>query len=416
MESKFSVYVYLQGGGFVQNVGTDNGAILVKVSGMQIVVVKLNYCVGPYGFLASRDIAQGGSLNNGLKDQRYALRWIKKHIDRFGGDPMHVVLDGSGAGAASVTLQLAAYGGKDEGLFHATAAESQSFAALRTLEESEYQYDELVERTYCSASDTTSDDTLACLRALSSNELQRVNIGAPFPNTTRSPLFAYNPTLNHDFIPDYTLDPFSSGRFLKLPAIYGDVTNEGTSFVTRDINSMDESNDWLQAQFPLLNSTQKKWIQKTYTPGEKDFAATGSRWQPTAKAYGELRYICPVLFLNNAYVSHGLRNTWNYRYAVLDPDESRNGIGTPHGAELNAIWDGSPGSPPSYRTTNADMIPILHHYWISFIRTFDPNTLRLEGTPVWEAWSSAGFDKGEDGRRRIVFQNGGAKGIKMETV
>ena len=152
-----------------------------------------------------------------------------------------------------------------------------------------------------------SEDTLACLRALSSNELQNVNIGTPFPNTTRAPLFAYNPTLDHDFIPDYTLDLFSSGRFLKLPAIYGHVTNEGTIFVSRDIDAMDDSNNWLQAQFPFLNSTQKKWIQKTYTPGEEDFNGTGSYWQPTADAYGELRYICPGLFLNNAYVSHGVK-------------------------------------------------------------------------------------------------------------
>ena len=98
----------------MQNVGTYDGATLVKASGMRIVVVNLNYRVGPYGFLVSKEVAQGGSLNNGLKDQRFALRWIKRHINKFGGDPMHVVLGGSSAGAASVTLQLAAYGGKDE--------------------------------------------------------------------------------------------------------------------------------------------------------------------------------------------------------------------------------------------------------------------------------------------------------------
>ena len=110
------------------------------------------------------------------------------------------------------------------------------------------------------------------------------------------------------------------------------------------------------------------------------------------------------------------KKNWNYRYAVLDPNESRNGIGTPHVAELNAIWGGLQGSPPSFKTTNADMIPVLQHYWISFRRALDLNTLRLEGTPVWEEWSSAGFDKDGNGRRRILFQNGGAKEIKMETV
>ena len=81
-ESRLPVYVYLQGGGFIQNAGAYNGAPLVKASGMQIVVVDLNYRVGPYGFLASDEIQRGGSLNNGLKDQRQALHWIKDHISR----------------------------------------------------------------------------------------------------------------------------------------------------------------------------------------------------------------------------------------------------------------------------------------------------------------------------------------------
>ncbi|KAL9576950.1 MAG: hypothetical protein Q9212_006695, partial [Teloschistes hypoglaucus] len=305
-ESKFPVYVYLQSGGFVQNDGAYNAAPLVRASGMQIIVVNLNYRVGPYGFLASEEIRKGGSLNNGLKDQRYALHWVKAHISQFGGNPDHVVLGGASAGAASVALQVAAYGGKNDGLFHATAAESQSFAALRTVEESQYQYDELVSRVHCSVEQTKSDDTLACLRSLSSDELQAQNIGTPFPNTRRRPLFAYNPTLDHDFIPDYTLNLFSSGRFLKVPAIYGDVTDEGTIFVPRSIDTVNDSNDFLQAQFPRLNTTQEDWIQKTYPPFPQQFSPkSGKYWRSTADAYGELRYVCPGMFLNNVYTAHG---------------------------------------------------------------------------------------------------------------
>lgn len=64
----------------MSNAGTYNGASLVKASEMQIVVVNLNYRVGPHGFLASDEVRREGSLNNGLKDQRQALRWVKDHI------------------------------------------------------------------------------------------------------------------------------------------------------------------------------------------------------------------------------------------------------------------------------------------------------------------------------------------------
>lgn len=45
-----------------------------------MIVVTFNYRVGPYGFLAGDEVESGGSLNNGLKDQIKALRWVKKYI------------------------------------------------------------------------------------------------------------------------------------------------------------------------------------------------------------------------------------------------------------------------------------------------------------------------------------------------
>ena len=67
------------------NAGTYDGASLIRASGMQILVVNLNYRVGPHGFLASDEVRKDGSLNNGLKDQRQALRWIKDHIRKVVG-------------------------------------------------------------------------------------------------------------------------------------------------------------------------------------------------------------------------------------------------------------------------------------------------------------------------------------------
>lgn len=47
---------------------------------MNIVVVTLNYRVGPYGFLSSQEVEQEASLNNGLKDIIQALKWVQTHI------------------------------------------------------------------------------------------------------------------------------------------------------------------------------------------------------------------------------------------------------------------------------------------------------------------------------------------------
>lgn len=67
--SKLPVMVFVQGGGWTSNSnGNFNGTLLVENSGMNMVVVTLNYRVGLLGLLASKQVLEGGSLNNGLKD------------------------------------------------------------------------------------------------------------------------------------------------------------------------------------------------------------------------------------------------------------------------------------------------------------------------------------------------------------
>ena len=86
------------------------GSGLIEAAHGDMVVVNFNYRVGPYGFLASKEIADNKtlSLNNGLKDQRMLLKWVQKYIHEFGGDAGHVTLGGASAGGGSQ------YGNRDD--------------------------------------------------------------------------------------------------------------------------------------------------------------------------------------------------------------------------------------------------------------------------------------------------------------
>jgi acetyl esterase/lipase len=80
---KLPVFFWIQGGGFAANTNANyNGTGLIEASGNNIVVVTFNYRVGPYGFLAGEEVERGASLNNGLKDQRKALKWVQQHISK----------------------------------------------------------------------------------------------------------------------------------------------------------------------------------------------------------------------------------------------------------------------------------------------------------------------------------------------
>ncbi|KZT28132.1 putative triacylglycerol lipase [Neolentinus lepideus HHB14362 ss-1] len=401
--SKLPVYFFIQGGGFSTNSNANyNGTGLIEASGMNIVVVNFNYRVGPYGFLASQEVVEGGSLNNGLWDQRKALEWVKKYISRFGGDPDHVVLGGDSAGAGSIVYHLTAYGGRNDGLFHAVAAESQSFATLLTPELSQYQYNNLVIRAGC----TGVPDTLACLRNLTTAGLQTININTASPGAQYAPLYMYGPTIDGALLPDLTYRLFADGHFIRVPAIFGDDTNEGTIFVYNTTNTIGDSDAFIQAQFPNVTLQQLATINSMFPEVNETFPMApnaGHYWRQGSNAYGEIRYICPGIFISGALQRAGIPGSWNYHYNVEDPSQVAEGYGVPHTVEVNAIWGPQyvSGTPPaSYLTTNAQVVPVMQGYWTSFIRSFDPNTYRYPGSAEWSTW-------GEQGYQRLLIQSNG---------
>lgn len=58
-------------------------------------LVKINYRVGPIGFLSLEDPELGIPGNAGLKDQVFALKWVQRNIEKFGGDPNQVTVFGT---------------------------------------------------------------------------------------------------------------------------------------------------------------------------------------------------------------------------------------------------------------------------------------------------------------------------------
>ncbi|EAW06756.1 putative carboxylesterase [Aspergillus clavatus NRRL 1] len=118
--SKLPVFLFIHGGGLVLGANSwpqFDYVRFVKLSvekNLPIIAVSINYRLGAVGFLTSEELRQAGyKANNGLRDQRVAMRWVQQHIEAFGGDPENVTLAGMSAGGASVTYQL----DSDEPLF-----------------------------------------------------------------------------------------------------------------------------------------------------------------------------------------------------------------------------------------------------------------------------------------------------------
>jgi para-nitrobenzyl esterase len=120
------VMVWIHGGGFVM--GTSSTPVLEgsSLARRGVIVVGFNYRLGRFGFFAHPALSaaqRGEQLGNyGIMDQIAALRWVRRNIASFGGDPHNVTIFGESAGGTSV-LQLMVIE-EARGLFHKAIAQS----------------------------------------------------------------------------------------------------------------------------------------------------------------------------------------------------------------------------------------------------------------------------------------------------
>lgn len=119
------VMVFIHGGGFVlgsKDASIHDGSAFARDG---LVCVAINYRLGVEGFLP----IPGVPTNLGLRDQIFALEWVRDNIAAFGGDPGNVTIFGESAGGMSVANLVASQLAK--GLFRRAIVQSGHGAMTR---------------------------------------------------------------------------------------------------------------------------------------------------------------------------------------------------------------------------------------------------------------------------------------------
>lgn len=229
-----------------------------------------------------------------------------------------------------------------------------------------------------------------CLRSANLTTIAAANIVHAYPGAqSESPLpnWTWLPVIDGDLVRGSLYKQFEKGHFVKVPMLVTNTNDEATSFVT-NAASADDFLLFLKNNYPALTEAELDTLIDTFPLRAP--LPTKQPWFPSlAAAYGDATFSCPGNHIASSLSRlYSPWKVWRYRFNVQDPSAVGAGIGVPHTFDTNAIF--GPGYAGNYAASfigiNAPIVPVTMHYYISFVRSLDPNRYKAATAPTWHPW------------------------------
>jgi para-nitrobenzyl esterase len=366
------VMVFIHGGAFTIGAGTwgiYDGDLLAQEG---VVVVTLNYRLGPLGFLAMpAHVTDGVAGNQGILDQLAALEWVQANIQHFGGDPKNVTVFGESAGGMSVCTLIASP--KAAGLFHAAIIESGGCKAVAELATGYAHAASYAVDTGCAG----AADPLACMRKIDAVTLMK---DMQFDVVVS----ALEPHVDGDVVPGVPLERIRAGTFNKVPVLAGSNANEvRITALTNPHNQSLKTAPWseyyraLEATFGAADASA---LRELY--GSANFDTPFDAWFMLKTDY---ILGCPSFLAAKSLGAAGV-DAYHYIFAWNELGALQDTIGTVHGLELFFVFGTYPGLQltfPNDAVAGAEKLSRqMRRTWATFAKTHAPGAEEL-GLPAF---------------------------------
>ncbi len=371
---RLPVMVWIYGGGFVDG-GTSpavyDGSAFARDG---VVLVSFNYRLGNFGFFAFPALMGSGAVGNyALMDQIAALKWVRRNIGAFGGDPRNVTIFGESAGGTSVAALLETPLAR--GLFEKAILESAwglkenapdlPMHPLSTGPASAESIGVRLARHLGVMGE--GPGALEQLRALPAPRLvDALNMATEQDDRT----YVHGPIVDDRLYFGAPVQVFAQGNGARVPVMIG--TNSA------DLGSMPQTS--LRALFASFGPRAAA-ARAVYDP------AGGRTLQQVSAEVGRDQWMIePARAIARAFSSRGQR-VYEYRFSYVATSMRKSWRGAPHATEIPYVFD-TVRAHYGRLTTRADqaMARIMHAYWVAFAKTGRPDPA---GEPAWPRYEAA---------------------------
>ncbi len=369
---KAPVLVWIHGGSLIAGSSSESmydGAALAKRG---IVVVSINYRLGVLGYMAHPELSAESpdhvSGNYGLLDQIAALKWVRKNIAAFGGDPANVTISGESAGGLSVMYLLASPAAR--GLFTKAIAESAYMVSTPELRDKKYGHIP-AETMGAMTGEKLGAKTLADLRAMDAATLTSAALAAGFQTFG---------AIDGKILPRQLVDTFDKGEQAHVPILAG--------FNSGEIRSL----RFLAPPPPADAAAYEKEIRARYGDLADDFlklypssdVPEAVLLAPRDALYGWTAE--RLVRKQTAAGQPGFLYYFDHGY----PAAEAAGLHGFHASEIPYVFGTARMSPPAWpknpdTPAEAKLTAAMGDYWASFARDGVP---KAAGQPAWKAYGT----------------------------
>lgn len=362
--------VWIHGGALTTGASSEAVYDGAKLARQGVVVVSINYRLGVLGYLAHPDLSAeskfGISGNYGLLDQIEALRWIKRNIPAFGGDPSNVTIAGESAGGLSVMYLMVSP--EARGLFAKAIAESAYMISTPELKAAKYGAP-AAEATGALLGTMLGKPTIADLRAMDAKDITAKAAKAGF-----APFGA----VDGHVLPRQLFEAFDRGEQAHVPILAGFNSGEIRSlrmlapppptlqgdYVATIRDRYGDLADAFLKLYPASNMAESSLA----VARDGIYGWTAERLAIKQTAVGQPAYLY--------FFDHG--------YAAAD----HNGLHGFHASEVPFVFGTADKLPrywpkPPANATESALSDAMIGYWTSFAKTGAP---KAAGAPDWPAY------------------------------